>query len=237
MLRTLSLIAALGMLSLSATAAEAPKAEDKPDKPRIQVFRLKVADPADVLAAFNALTGQPGPRVETLPHPSATLLPPVPAQPVAPAPQFNFRVEHIAFQQDPLPLPPPPPVVTPPPTPLPIAPAQPPAPICRAMADPRTRSLIVHGKEKERQFAADLVAILDTPEEKAIPEVKSLKAFRLKHLDVNDFVGILQTLDAHPGPRVVPVGRMKILLAVGSEEQYKELAEAIKELDIPAKGQ
>jgi hypothetical protein len=85
------------------------------------------------------------------------------------------------------------------------------------------------------QLAADVVAILDTPEDKPLPGTTALKAFRLKHVDAADFVGTLQALDPNPAYRIVPVGRMKLLLATGNDDQMKELAEAVKELDIPAK--
>ncbi len=108
--------------------------------------------------------------------------------------------------------------------------------VCRGLADLRTRSLIVRGTAKDQQIAADLVAILDTPEGKPLPKVKVVHAFRLENLDATDLVAILQTLDPNMGYRLTPIPRMKLLLAAGTDDQMKELADSIKKLDVPADG-
>lgn len=239
MLRTLSLFAVCTLLSLPAVAEEKAMPDAKDTQPRIKVFRLQVADPNDVLQAFNALVGDAPqrPRGQT---PLFEPPPPVtPAVPPAALPRFNdprseSSEEPVAYydpQLGPAPS-------TGPPigqgTGATTGSASGPV-VCRAVADIRTRSIIVRGTAKDLQLAADVVAILDTAEDKPLPGVTSFKPFRLKHVDAVDFVGILQALDPNPAYRVVPVGRMKLLLATGADEQLKELAEAVKELDIPAK--
>jgi hypothetical protein len=104
---------------------------------------------------------------------------------------------------------------------------------CRIIADMRTRSLIVRGTAKDLQFMAEFVAIIDTAADKPLPGSQALKAFRLKHIEAEEFVGTLRALDPNLNYRLVPVGRMKLLLAVGSDEQMKDLADAVRELDIP----
>jgi hypothetical protein len=236
MLRTLTLFAALTMTSLPAFAAEdAAKPDPKASHLQIKVFRLKVAEPEDALQAFNALIGSnPDHRPQSRTPDITPTLPPLPAPPQAPAQglpfQFNqgprFEVEFPVYYQ---PVTPPLVYQTAPPT-VAHAPQT-----CRAVADVRTRSLIVRGTAKDLQLAADLVAVIDTAEDKPLPGVTSLKAFRLKHVDAVDFCNMMQQLDTNITYRLVPVGRMKLLLATGSDEQMKELADAVKELDIPAK--
>jgi hypothetical protein len=245
MLRSLSLSSVLLVTSVAAFAAEPEtKPDASADRPHIKVFRLKNVNPNDALEAFNALLGRQADVVPLVPPAMdlpvlpggpfpGGLLPPVPTplNPAAlPPPQginFQFGEQPVAFQQQGLEP------ILPAPAPTPVV--APPAVTGRALADPRTRSLIVRGTEKELQLAADLVAVLNTPEDKPLPAVKSLKAFRFQHLDTKDFVGIMQQLDPNIGYRLAPIGRMKLLLAVASDEQMKELAEAVKELDIPTK--
>jgi type II secretory pathway component GspD/PulD (secretin) len=208
MLRTLLLSAALGLLSLNAFAAdEPPKTDAKPpEQASYEVYRLKNADLNDTVQAFNALTGQASTVVTDPrgPGPRTTTRPPRGNGP------GSSGFGPASFPSTP-------------PTGI----------VCRALADPRTRSVIVRGTEKDQQLAADLVAILDTPEGKPLPALKTVKAFRLQHLDAGDLVSMLQLLDPNMSYRVAPVGAMKLLLATGTDEQMKELADAVKKLDIP----
>ena len=106
--------------------------------------------------------------------------------------------------------------------------------VCRGVADLRTHSLIVRGTAKDQQLAADLVAILDTPDGKSLPAVKVLHAFRLENIDATDLVAMLQMLDPSMTYRLTPVPRMKLLLATGTDDQMKELADSVKKLDVAA---
>ena len=217
MLRKLLLSIALGMtMSLFALAADdTPKPEVKTEKPpTIEVYRLKNADLNDAQQAFAALVA----RTRRLPVSSGTRGGPGGAAKGGGKGGGGFTRPGL---DDPLP-----PDLT-------SGSSTPPV-IARALADPRTRSIIVRGTEKDQQLAADLVAILDTPEGKPLPAAKALKAFRLQHLDANDLVNMLQLLDPRMEYRLAPVGSQKLLLATGTEEQMKELADAVKKLDIPA---
>ena len=45
---------------------------------------------------------------------------------------------------------------------------------------------------------------------------------------------LMQALDSNITYRLATVGRTKLLLAIGSDEQMKDVADAVKELDIAA---
>ena len=221
MFRTLSLSSVLLVTSLAAFAAEPEtKPDTSTDRPHVKAFRLKTANPNDALEAFNTLMGRQANAVPVAPQGLEPIPPPLPAPGAPPAPLPSPRLLRgltpATYSTASTPTVAPPPVSG------------------SALADPRTRSLIVRGTEKDLQLAADLVAVLNTPEDKPLPAVKTLKAFRFQHLDTKDFVGIMEALDPNIGYRMAPVGSMKLLLAVGSDEQMKELAEAVKELDTPS---
>jgi type II secretory pathway component GspD/PulD (secretin) len=215
MLRTPLLSGALGLtICLSALSADEPaKPDTKPEtktdpSASIEVYRLKNADLNDAQQAFTALTGRT--RRTGTPTGKGGLGGPKGGG------GFTRPTPDDPFTPD-------------------VAPVNPaPGVVARALADPRTRSLIVRGTEKDQQLAADLVAVLDAPEGKPLPAVKALKAFRLQHIDANDLASMLQQLDPRMGYRLAPVGSMKLLLATGTDEQMKELTDAVKKLDIPA---
>lgn len=100
-------------------------------------------------------------------------------------------------------------------------------------ADARTRSLVVRGTEKELQIAADLVAVLEMPDDKPLPQFKSLRAFSLKHADADELADVLYQLE--PEVQIAALPEAKLLIVVGSEEAMKDLGDAIKELDVPTK--
>jgi type II secretory pathway component GspD/PulD (secretin) len=217
MFRKLSLFVVLGMFGLPAFAADPePKPDAKDERARIRTFPLKKVEVSDALEAFNALTGSAN-AVQTRPATPAPLQDPrsQAPQPIGMAlPTINLNSSSSAS-----------------PT---VAKPDHPVIVCRAVGDPRTRSLIVRGLDKDVQLAADLIAILDTPDNKPLPDVKSLKAFRLQHLDANDLVGIMEKLNPNLNYHLVAIGRLKLVLARGNDEQMSEVAEAVKELDIPA---
>jgi len=102
-------------------------------------------------------------------------------------------------------------------------------PTWRLAADPRTKSLIIRGSEKEVDIAADLVAVLDLPADKPIPKVKNLRAYKLKHASAQDLNALLSSLmDA----RMVPVEKGNILIVAGSEDVMKDIDSVVEALDI-----
>jgi hypothetical protein len=102
-------------------------------------------------------------------------------------------------------------------------------PTWRLAADPRTKSLIIRGSEKEVDIAADLVAVLDLPADKPLPKVKNLRAYKLKHASAQDLNAVLNSLlDA----RMVPVEKGNILIVAGSEDVMKDIDGVVEALDI-----
>jgi len=97
--------------------------------------------------------------------------------------------------------------------------------------DNRTRSLIVRATEKNLQLATDLVAVLDLPKDKPLPQVKSLKAFQLKHADAEELLGVLQNLETDA--RMTALGEAKMLIVAGPDASMMEIADLVKELDVP----
>jgi type II secretory pathway component GspD/PulD (secretin) len=98
-------------------------------------------------------------------------------------------------------------------------------------ADARTRSVVIRATEKNLRLAADLVAVLDLPEGKPLPEVKSLKTFQLKHANAEELANVLQTLQLEA--KIMALGNAKMLVVAGPEAAMKEVADLVKDLDIP----
>ncbi len=103
-------------------------------------------------------------------------------------------------------------------------------PTWRLTADPRTKSLIIHGSEKDVDIAADLVAVLDLPADKPMPKVKNLRAYKLKHASAQDLNGVLSSLEMDA--RMVPIEKGNILIVAGSEDVMKDMDSVVEALDI-----
>jgi hypothetical protein len=103
----------------------------------------------------------------------------------------------------------------------------------RLAVDPRTRSIIVRGTERDLETVADVVALLDLPPGKPLPKVKNLHAYRLRHANAEELTQVLQTLDL--AVRIVPMPQANLLIMAGSEEAMKEIASVIEELDVERK--
>lgn len=97
--------------------------------------------------------------------------------------------------------------------------------------DARTRSVIVRASPKNLQLTADLISVLDLAKGKAMPEVKTLKALPLKHADAGEIMNALQ--NAGVEARMVALGEAKMLVVAGSDEAMKEVADLVKDLDVP----
>jgi len=103
----------------------------------------------------------------------------------------------------------------------------------RVTIDARTRAMVVRGTERDLQIANDLVAIVEAPADKPLPAVKSLRAFRLQHAKADELQTVLEELELET--RVVSAPAAKLLIASGSEEVLRELADIVKELDVEVK--
>jgi type II secretory pathway component GspD/PulD (secretin) len=100
----------------------------------------------------------------------------------------------------------------------------------RMVADVRTNSLIIRGTEKDLQMAADLIAVLDVPADKPVPNVKNVSAFKLKFAPAAETAAILQGLEL--GAQIVPDERGNIVIVAGPEAVRKEIGELIQALDV-----
>jgi hypothetical protein len=224
MLSQTLLLAALSAAPVAQANEATPKPEPaKVERARIQVFQLKQTDPEAAEQLLQKLLGLPSKQapvpvlVPRAALPPAALPPlPLPNNPAVTPAMVGFV--GLGELQAPSPA-------------APSAPVQ--APICRVTTDPRSQSLVVRGTAKDLELAAELVAVLETPAKEALPETKRLRAFRLRHADPEDFVRILGDVGLDSPCRLAHYGRGKLLLAVGEKEDLAELADAVRDLDVP----
>jgi Bacterial type II/III secretion system short domain len=108
-----------------------------------------------------------------------------------------------------------------------------PAPRYKIAVDERTNAVVLRGSERDLQVAAELIALMELPKEKTLPPLKHLKAFRLKHGDAAAIVTLLTELEVDA--RVVALVDPNVVVVSGSDEATKDIAEAIKELDVEVK--
>jgi type II secretory pathway component GspD/PulD (secretin) len=108
----------------------------------------------------------------------------------------------------------------------------PPSP-CYFAVDGRTRSLIVRGTEKDLQAVADFVAILDLPDDKAIPKLKNVHAFKLRFAKPSVVIEVLKTLNIDV--LVAQIPKSTILLLNGPDSAIKDATEIIEALDAEVK--
>ena len=100
----------------------------------------------------------------------------------------------------------------------------------RMAVDTRTNTLIIRGTEKDLQMAADLVAVLDVPADRPVPNVKNVTAFKLKFAPANEVAAILRELEL--GAQIVPDERANSIIIAGPEAARKEIGELIGALDV-----
>jgi hypothetical protein len=100
--------------------------------------------------------------------------------------------------------------------------------------DRRTNALIVRGQPPVLQVASDLVALLDTPPSSPLPQVKTLRGFRLRYASPREVANILRQLNFH-NARVVGLEKSNLLIVMASEADLKEIGELVKDLDVKGK--
>jgi len=104
---------------------------------------------------------------------------------------------------------------------------------CYFAIDSRTSSLIVRGTEKDLQVVADFVAIFDLPDDKPIPKLKNVHAFKLRFAKPNDVIEVLKALNINVLVALIP--KSTILLVNGPDVAIKEATEIIEALDADIK--
>ena len=107
-------------------------------------------------------------------------------------------------------------------------------PVWRATAQARTRSVIVRGSDRHLSVAADLVAILDRPARAPLPKLQVIKAFALKHATAEELAQVISDLSFDDVKLATPDERLLALIA--PDDVVKSVAELVKELDVPDKG-
>jgi hypothetical protein len=107
--------------------------------------------------------------------------------------------------------------------------------VWRATAQARTRSVIVRGSDRHISVAADLVAILDRPATAPLPKLQVIKAFALKHATADELADVINALSFDDVKLATPDEHLLALIA--PDEVVKSVAELVKELDVPGKGE
>jgi hypothetical protein len=100
----------------------------------------------------------------------------------------------------------------------------------RLAVDARTRTLFARAVPKDLEVIADIVAVLDNPADKALPEGKSARLVRLSHVKAPDVIQILNGLGLQAQTIVLP--KMNALLLLGSESDTKETRVVIEKMDV-----
>jgi type II secretory pathway component GspD/PulD (secretin) len=104
---------------------------------------------------------------------------------------------------------------------------------CYFAIDQRTRSLIVRGTEKDLQVVGEFVAMLDLPDDKPIPKLKNVHAFKLRFTKPDDVIGVLRALNIDV--LVAQIPKSTIVLLNGPDSAIKEATEIIEALDAEVK--
>jgi type II secretory pathway component GspD/PulD (secretin) len=100
-------------------------------------------------------------------------------------------------------------------------------------ADQRANCVIVRGTEHDLQVAADLVATLDVPEDKPVPQTKNVRVIRLRFADASEVTEVLEKLNVEA--TVVPAPKARAVIVSGPPAALKEVAEVIEALDVEGK--
>jgi hypothetical protein len=99
----------------------------------------------------------------------------------------------------------------------------------RLAVDARTKTLFARGTAKELEAVADIVAILDTPAGKPLPEGKGIRVVRLEHVKVNDVVSVLTGLGLQ-APVALP--KLNALILPEGDEAAKDVRTVVEKLDV-----
>jgi hypothetical protein len=108
-------------------------------------------------------------------------------------------------------------------------------PVWRATVQTRTRAVIVRGSDRHLTVAADLVAILDRPADAPLPKLQVIKAFTLKHATAEELAEVISALSFDDVKLATPDEHLLALVA--PDDVVRSVAELVKELDVPGKGE
>lgn len=108
-------------------------------------------------------------------------------------------------------------------------------PVWRAVAQERTRAVIVRGSDRHLKVAADLVSVLDRPAGAPLPKLQVVTAFALKHATAEELADVVSALSFEDAKVATPDAR--VLALVAPADVAKSVAELVKELDVPSTGE
>ncbi|MCS6978414.1 MAG: hypothetical protein NZM31_15600 [Gemmatales bacterium] len=99
----------------------------------------------------------------------------------------------------------------------------------RVAVDPKSKTILMRGLEPDVLAAAELMTVLDLPEDQPIPKLTHIRAFRLKQADPKKVAEQMEGLGT--AARVVAVPELSLVVAYGPDQELKDIAEAIGALD------
>lgn len=108
------------------------------------------------------------------------------------------------------------------------------APLWRSSIDQRIKAVIIRGAAEHIRVTADLVSLLDRPANTPIPKLLTLQAFELKHAHAAELHNIFNELQFDDLGAISPTE--KLLVVRAREADRPTVAELVKELDTPTKG-
>jgi hypothetical protein len=108
----------------------------------------------------------------------------------------------------------------------------------KVVADPRSKTLLARGPERDLQVIADLVTVLNGNSRKPLPKVKNLHVFKLKYADPEEVatavlqLGIEARATAFPPTPESDEDQPRLLIARGTDEQIREIRQVVEAMDV-----
>lgn len=104
----------------------------------------------------------------------------------------------------------------------------------RLSIDERTQAIIMLASTADLQRAADILALLDQPGGKPLPQIKGLRVFKLRFAQAEKIANILGQLNVNTP--VLPMQQSNRLIVAGDDFALKEITKLIEELDVETNG-
>jgi hypothetical protein len=110
----------------------------------------------------------------------------------------------------------------------------------KLVTDPRSKTVMARGPERDVQVVGDLVAVFNTTDPKRVPKVKGFQVFQLEYANPEEVA--LAVTELRIGAKVAPIigsGKrkeetLKLLLARGTDEQIREVRAVVEGMDVRA---
>jgi hypothetical protein len=101
----------------------------------------------------------------------------------------------------------------------------------RLAANPRTKTLFARATAKDLETIGDIIAVLDNPPDKPLPEGSSGQLFRLQYARANEVASVVTRLGISTLPIVLP--KMNALYLAGNDGSAKDIKVVIEKMDVP----